>query len=573
MDSLWIETYKNGISKFSTISGSSNSMASMLTSFSTFSDEFGFSPLSQDISCDVCIIGGGIFGMTCAYYLTKLGYDVVILEKDDIGSKTSGHTTAKITSQHGLIYKHLIDDYGDNFARLYLDSNEKAITNIKNIIDKEKISCDFSYQNSYVYSTNPEDLPAIHDEVNALKSLGFPCEFAATVGLPFDTVGSVCFKNQAQFHPIKYLAGLCKNIKNSARIFTHTTVTDVKQEDTGYLCFATQSPVCMVTDDIDKSNYSEVIDSGDNKSTQYYGVKSKYVICASHYPFVNFPGFYFTKMYQSTSYLIAIDPKKSLFNGMFLSASNPTFSFRTCKTDVLKLERDLSESSPAKQTEAKELLIIGGSDHKTGRFCNESSTYKVLEDIAKKYYPDCEVLYRWNSRDCISLDKIPYIGQYALNTPDFYVGTGFKKWGMTLSNVAANIVVDMITGKENPYAEIYSSSRLKPVKNMDEFKNMMSQTTKSLLVDKIKKSHLDFEEIPVNSGGILEINGQKVGIYRNENDEIFAVKPVCTHLGCLLSWNDVDKTWDCPCHGSRFDYMGRNLYDPAFKDLEVFIVQ
>ena len=475
----------------------------------------------SDISCDVCIIGAGIFGMTCAYYLTKLGFKVIVLEKDNICSKTTGHTTGKITSQHGLFYKHLIDDYGYNFARLYLQSNEEAIKNIKNIIDTEKILCDFSFQNSYVYSTTKQELKNIKDEINAVRSLNFSCEFAPTVGLPFETYGSICFKNQAQFNPAKYVLGLYNSIKNSALIFTNTTVTDVRKDiDNNYICFATPSPVDYFPEN--------------NKNFPTHKIKSKYVIMASHYPFINFPGLYFTKMYQSTSYTIAIDPKKSLFNGMFLSSSTPTLSFRTATL------------------ENKNLLLIAGSDHKTGSYCTEFSSYKPLEDLAKKYYPNCEILYHWNTRDCISLDKIPYIGQYSETLPNLFVGTGFKKWGMTLSNVAANIIIDKITGKKNVYSSIYSSNRLQPLKNIDEFKNVLVQSTKSLIIDKIKKSQINFDSIPTNSGSIVEINNQKIGIFRDLDNNIFAVKPFCTHLGCLLTWNDVDKTWDCPCH--RFSF-------------------
>lgn len=439
----------------------------------TFNQTKDFPQISANIDCDVYIIGGGIFGITCAYYLTKQGFKVVVLEKDKIASKTTGNTTAKITSQHGLFYKHLIDDYGHTFAKKYLDANEAAIQNIKNIIDTEKISCDFSYQNSYIYATTPEELQNIHDEVTAVRSLNFPCEFAATVGLPFNTLGSICFKKQAQFHPLKYVYGLCDSISDKAKIYTHTTATDIRHDTKNYVV----------------SCYANVNSKNNNLK---YQVRSKYVILASHYPFINIPGFYFTKMYQSTSYLIAVDTKKSLFKGMYISAKNPVFSFRTAK--------------------------------------------------------------------------------YASNMPNLYIGTGFKKWGMTLSNIAANIVVDMINGKENEYSNIFSSTRLHPIKNGDEFKNMIVQSTKSLIVDKVKKSYLQFDDISPNSGGIVEINGDKVGIFKDSKNKIFAVKPFCSHLGCLLSWNNVDKTWDCPCHGSRFDYMGKNLYDPAFKDLDRYNV-
>lgn len=484
-----------------------------------------FPSLSSDTEADVCIIGAGIFGLTCAYYLSHLGFKVTVLEKDAIGEKTTGHTTAKISSQHSLFYDYLINSYGKKFASDYLEANEKAIKNIKQIVDTEKIKCDFEYQNSYVYTTKKSELGAIKKEIAAVESLDFPCEFVTKTGLPFPIQGAICFKNQAQFHPLKYLYGLCDSISShGGEIYTNTVVTNVEKDlNSTYLVSA-------------------------NNNT----VRSKFVVVASHYPFINFPGMYFLKMYQSTSYIIAVDTKKTLFNGMYINDTSPIFSYRTVKY------------------QGKELLLIGGGDHKTGQPSCYQDTYGILEQEAKKFYPNCEVLYRWNTRDCISLDKIPYIGQYSTSMPNVFVGTGFKKWGMTLSNVAANIIVDSICGKKNKYAYLFKPSRLKPIKNRDEMKNVLVQSTNSLVLDKFKSANMSFDEIQNDSGSIIEINNEKIGIYKNPNGKIYAVKPICTHLGCLLSWNDVDKTWDCPCHGSRFDYQGINLYDPAFKNLDTY---
>ena len=483
-----------------------------------------YNVLSRDIETDVCIIGAGIFGITCAYYLTKLGFNVVVLEKDDIARKTTAFTTAKITSQHGLFYDYLINSYGHGFAKDYLESNEQAIKNIKDIIENEKIKCDFELQNSYVYTTKKSDLSAIKKEVASVNSLGYNCEFVTKTGLPFEIEGAICFKNQAQFNPLKYTQGLCNKISaNNGKIYTNTTVSDIEKNVDKYLIYTSRNIV-----------------------------KAKYVIVATHYPFLNIPGFYFTKMYQSTSYIIAIDPKKTLFNGMYVNNSAPIYSFRTAKHN------------------GRKILLIAGADHKTGQPTSYMDSYGILENEAKKYYPNCDILYRWNTEDCISLDKIPYIGCYSLSLPNVFVGTGFKKWGMTSSNVAANIIVDKICNKSNKYEYVYRSSRLKPVKNVDEFKNMMVQSTNSLLLDKLKSANMSFDEITTNSGSIIEVNNEKVGIYKDSDGNIHAIKPICTHLGCLLSWNDVDKTWDCPCHGSRFNFDGINLYNPAFKNLETY---
>lgn len=273
---------------------------------------------------------------------------------------------------------------------------------------------------------------------------------------------------------------------------------------------------------------------------------------------------------------------------------------------------------------------MDGADHKTGSKIDLSNAYNILKDEVRKYYPDCKVLYKWNTEDCITLDKVPYIGDFSHFMPNMYIGTGFNKWGMTSSNVAANIIVDKILGRENEYEDVFKATRLHPIKNNAELGNMIKETVNSLVINKFKvpevgidedsrdvglagaekddegsgvdvlgKDVFDdgnsgkdvsgevnsnenistllsekiFAEIANDTGHVLEYNGQKVGVYKDTNGKIFAVKSICSHLGCLLSWNNLDKTWDCPCHGSRFDYMGHQLYNPAIKDLDVVEVE
>lgn len=428
-----------------------------------------FKSLSNNIETDVCIIGAGIFGMTCGYYLSKAGLKVTIVEKDEIGHKTTGHTTAKITSQHGLFYTYLVDTYGESFAKDYLSANQDAIENIKNIINNEKINCDFERQSSFVFTTNPSEVSQIKKEVDILNSLGFPANFVTKTGLPFEIAGAVQFQNQAQFNPIKYLNGLANSItKNHGEIYTSTTVYDVKHSDDMFYTFTPNGVI-----------------------------SSKYVILASHYPFINFPGIYFFKMYQSSSYVIGIDTKKTLNNGMYITASSPTYSFR-----------------PANYN-GRKILLIGGSGHKTGTPLSYEDTYGALENYAKQLYPNCEILFRWDTRDCITLDKIPYIGRFSNTMDNIYVGTGFNKWGMTSSNVAANIVCDMILGRKNEYAYVFDSTRIHPIKNRTEIKNMITESVNSLALNKFKDSDIDFDEIPINSGGIIDVNNQKVGIYKD----------------------------------------------------------
>ncbi|MNT04353.1 Cytochrome b6-f complex iron-sulfur subunit 1 [compost metagenome] len=258
------------------------------------------------------------------------------------------------------------------------------------------------------------------------------------------------------------------------------------------------------------------------------------------------------KMYQSISYAIAIDAQSDFFEGMYISNSNPAISFRTALY------------------ENKKVLIIVGMDNKTGDEIDYTEKYKKLEDIAKKMYPNCNILFRWNTEDCISLDKIPYIGDFSGIMKNMYVATGYNKWGMTSSNIAANIITDKILGRLNQYEEVFNSKRLQPIKNHEEFGNMVKEATNSIIINKFKRTDERIENIKKGEGKIVEIDNIKVGVFKDDKGKIYAVKPICSHLKCELIWNNLDKTWDCPCHGSRFDYTGRNIYDPAINNLDMF---
>lgn len=441
-----------------------------------------------------------------------------------------------------MFYDYLINSLGENLAKQYLDANEQAIKNIENIVRKENIDCDFEKADNYVFTQSKDEVKKIKKEVEAVNSLGFNAEFVDTINLPIKikekneiveneeqeaniskpVLATIKFPNQAQFNSYKYILGLANKIEeNKGKIYENSKVIDLKKDENGYIV-----------------------------ETEGAKVKAKYVVIASHYPIINFPGFYFMKMYQETSYLIAAETNQELFEGMYINSENPTVSLRTALYN------------------GKRILIVGGMSHKTGAKIDLEDSYKNLEKVAKELYPDCKILFRWNTEDCVPLDKIPYIGEFSSLMPNVYVGTGYKKWGITSSNVAANIITDKILGRENKYEDVFNSKRLKPIKNYEELTNMVKEVSSSLIINKLKKVDERLENLKNDEGSIIEVDGQKVGIYKDKKGNIYAVKPYCTHLGCELSWNNLNKTWDCPCHGSRFNYEGKNLYDPAIKDLE-----
>lgn len=322
------------------------------------------------------------------------------------------------------------------------------------------------------------------------------------------------------FNPYKYINSLADKIREqNGDIFVNTTCYDIDKENDMYIC-----------------------------RTENNNILAKNVVIATHYPFLNIPGFYFSKIYQSSSYVIALDIGDKEFDGMYINIEKPIYSFRNVNFN------------------GENLLLLGGGGHKTGEMQEKDIGYNPLIEAAKKWFPDSKVKYRWSANDCISLDKIPYIGEFSSLYPNIYVGTGFNKWGMTSSYVAAKLVSGKILEKENKYEDIFKATRTNFFVNKDEVKNMVTDTLKAQVVDRVREENNTKPE--KKEGKIIERNGEKIGVYIDEDGKTFAVKPVCTHLGCILSWNKDDKTWDCPCHGSRFDYTGKQLENPAIKDLE-----
>ena len=523
-----------------------------------------YNKLEKNIETDICIIGGGITGISTAYYLTKENLKVTVLDMGKIGFQTTGNSTAKITSQHGLFYKDLKDSKGEDFARLYYDANEDAIKNIKKIVEKENIECDLECQSAYVLAANREEVQKVKDEVEVVRGFGGHAEYLEREDIDknlliLNPLAAIRFKNQAQFNSYKYtieLAKICKNL--GANIYENTKVVDVRDEKDYY--------------------YLETEDG--------YKIKAKYLVITTKYPIINIPGFYFMKMYQSTSYGISIPVKEKLFDGMYITSTNPKVSLRMAKVDnnIIKDVVDGNIENYAKQDKenrkrVKEkqnskidneyVLIVVGADHKTGEKTDLSNSYKKLENIAKQIYPQGKVENYWNTEDCITLDKIPYIGKYSNMWENAYVATGFNKWGITTSNIAANIITDMIIGRKNRYEDIFISTRVEPVKNRQEVGNMLKETVSSLVLKKFELPESEQASLKNEEGKIIEIEGEKVGAYKDKEGRIYTIVPKCAHLGCELSWNNLDKTWDCPCHGSRYDYTGKMLYGPTVKDLYI----
>lgn len=460
--------------------------------------------LHGDINSDVVVIGAGMAGILTAFMLQEKGLKVVVLEASKIAGGMTKNTTAKITSQHNLIYNKLLNSVGEEKAKQYYFANELAIKMYKELIDKNHIECDYEEKPAYVYAL--DDDKKIQDEVTAANKLGITAEFCQKTTLPFQVKGAIKFPKQAQFNPLKFLKPLAEKLT----IYEDTLVKS-----------------------IDKNTV--ITDGG--------SVKASSIVVATHFPFINVPGYYFVRMYQSRSYVIALSNTPQL-DGMYLDA-NPGFSFRNYGN----------------------LLLLGGGGHQTGKN-NAGGRYNELRTAAKQWYPNSIEEYSWSAQDCMSLDSIPYIGQYSSSTPNLYVATGFNKWGMTSSMVSALILSDMITDKTNSYSEVFSPHRFNVTASMKNLASNTAQAVSGLTNEIIKIPSENLTDIEKGHGGIIEYNGQKVGVYKDNNGQVFTVSTKCTHLGCQLEWNPDELSWDCPCHGSRFDYMGNLINNPAIKRLD-----
>lgn len=418
-----------------------------------------FERLNGEVKTDVLIIGGGLAGILCAYMMEKSGVDYVLVEADTICSGITKNTTAKITSQHGLIYDKLIREFGKEKAQMYLEANEAALKKYRNLCSD--IDCDFENKNAFVYSLDNQK--KIENELTALNKIGFKAEFCDKHPLPFSIAGAVKFKNQAQFNPLKFVSAISQGLN----IYEHTTVREL-------------------------TNHTAVTDHGK--------ITADKIIVTTHFPFINKHGSYFLKLYQHRSYVLALKNAQDV-EGMYVDEAEKGMSFRNYK----------------------DLLLVGGGDHRTGK---PGGNWQELAEFAIRSYPNAIEEYRWSTQDCMTLDSVPYIGLYSKNTPNFYVATGFNKWGMTSSMVSAMILTDMVMEDENQYAPVFSPSRtiLRPQLAVNSFEAITNLLTIS--------------------------------------------KKRCPHLGCALKWNRYEHSWDCPCHGSRFTRNGKLIDNPATGDLK-----
>ena len=461
------------------------------------------SPLESDIDAEAAVIGGGMAGILTAWRLQKAGICTVVLEADQIGGGQTKNTTAKITSQHGLFCHTFIEKKGKETAEKYLQANQQAVDEYKRIICEENIDCDLTEADAYVYSS---DGGRLRQETEAAQRLGMNASFEPQIEIPVACAGAVRFPDQAHFHPLKFIGALADHLT----VYEDTPVTEVDGNEIKMPCGS---------------------------------VRAEKIVFTTHFPFINFPGMYFARMHQERSCVAALEGAGTI-KGMYIGDGEDSLSFR----------------------QYDKYILLGGQAYRTGENRN-GGRYDRLKATGETIYPGSNTVACWSAQDCITADDIPFIGRYASDRPDWFVATGFKKWGMSSAMVSSMLLTDMICGKENPYAEIFAPSRF----SAGELPRIMQDSGKA--VKGLAKRFFYIPDETVNvlergHGAVVETPQGKAGVYKTDEGEIFQVDIVCPHMGCELIWNPDERSWDCPCHGSRFDYEGNLLDGPAQEGIQ-----
>jgi len=475
--------------------------------------------LTGDQTCQVCVIGAGIAGLTTAYMLTRMGRSVIVLEDGTVGSGETRRTTAHLANALDDRYFELEKIRGKAVAKLAAESHSAAISRIESIVESEGIDCDFQRLDGFLFVPPKRSIRPLKRELEAAHRAGLTgVELLDRAPLEsFDTGPCLRFPNQGQFHPLKYLSGLVEILReNGARLYTSAHVTNVKG-----------GKRTMV------------------ETQQGHVVSADAVVVATNSPITDVVSIH-TKQFPYRTYAIgATVPSGSVHPGLYWDTLDPYH--------YIRLQKD-------------GMLIVGGEDHKTGQDEDPTSRFSRLQRWAAKRFPIEDVKFRWSGQVIETMDGLAFIGKDPSGLENVYIVTGDSGMGMTHGTIAGILLSDLIMGRENPWTEVYDPAR-KPVRGITEFVkenvNVAAQYTDWVTGGDVAS----VEDIPVGEGAVLRDGVSKRAVYRNEDGQLHAMSAVCTHLGCIVKWNTAEKSWDCPCHGSRFDSLGKVINGPATKEL------
>ena len=480
-----------------------------------------FPALERELQVDVTVIGAGIAGLTTAVLLKRAGMKVAVLEMGRICRGATGYTTAKVSSQHGPIYQTIGSTLGDDAARAYGAANEAAIEKVATLVEDLRIDCDFDRRPSYVYTEDPRYVRQIEQEAEAARQAGLPATYTTETDLPFEVRAAVRFDRQAQFHPRRYCLALADAVAGGgSHIFECTRALDVEEG----------SP-CVV------------------KTTRGQ-VRAEHVVVATHLPFLD-RGFFFAKAYPTRSYAIGVALDRPVPRGMYISAESPTRSLRQ------------------QPVEGGELAIVSGESHKPGQHVDTARHYRALETFARERLGMRSAGYRWSTQDYAPADHVPYIGRLRRGSHRLYVATGFQKWGMTNGTFAGMLISDQIAAVDNEWSELFDPNRLTLKASAVQFVKENAAVGARFVGHRVlRRGSADPSDLDPGEGRVASVGARQVALSRDLEGNLHALSARCTHMGCIVNWNSSERTWDCPCHGSRFAQDGRVVEGPAVAPLD-----
>ncbi|HET9458359.1 MAG TPA: FAD-dependent oxidoreductase [Sphingomicrobium sp.] len=476
-----------------------------------------FPSLEEELSVDVAIIGGGIVGVSTARALKDRGLSVALIEARRVGRGVSGRATAKVTSQHGLRYTTIRDKFGEEEARLYAEAQEAGLRAIGEMVERFGLDADFERKPAFVYTREEKSVDALEKEVELAKQLGLPASLTRDTGLPYDVLGAMRWDNQAQFHPVKYVAGLAATIPGKGcHVFENSRVTDWEPG---------------------------------RVKTARGGVKARHVMMATNLP-LGMTGGYFATNFPMAEPMIAA-PLRTDLRGFYINAEQPGHSIRTHRRG------------------GQLYAVCAGPHSRPGHNDEMEKNFADLEHWLTSNFDAGPVESRWVNEDYSPMDGAPFVGWSSSDEKDRYlVATGFGAWGFTNGAAAAMLVADLVEGKENPWAKLFDATRIKPVAGAKTFAKENAKTAADLVGGHFSSMPKSVEEVAPGQAAVLNVDGDDIAVFRDEQGEVKAVSAVCTHMGCILGWNAIDRTWDCPCHGSRFSLAGDVIAGPAVSPLD-----
>lgn len=478
-----------------------------------------YPPLQTDETADVVIVGAGLTGLTAAVLLAREGRRVIVVEARRIGSGVTGGTTAHITAILDTRYHTIASDFGDDGAKLVADSQLAAIDQIGMLVRDYEIDCDYQRLPGYLYTEKQSDVEMLTQEYEAMKAAGLPVSMQAQPDLPFPIVQAIRVEDQAQFHPLKYLNAL-------AQVATRLGCAIYEQ-----------SKVVKIEDNED----------GVRVETEGGSVSAGAVFMATHVP----PGLNVvdTQVAPYRSYVIACKTAGQYPDGLYWDTEDPYNYTRAYRHN------------------GEQWLIVGGKDHKTGQNDDTNERFAALEAYAREHFAVESISYRWSAQVYEPVDGLGYIG-LSPGANHYYYATGYSGNGMTYANVAARLVTDLILNHENPYQDVYSPARIKPVASAADYVRENVNVFSRLIGDRLKREANSFDDVAPGEGKVIRMEGKQIAVYRDADGTVHALSPVCPHMKCIVGWNTAEQTWDCPCHGGRFAADGTWLEGPPMHNLE-----